>query len=154
MFDYYEFLKFGKLEICVIKLLFIGCDLLCVYFLGVVEVCIEIKDDFVNVVCYMVCSNFVVVVFNGFVVFGLGNIGVLVSKLVMEGKVVFFKKFVDIDCFDIEVDEIDFEKFVDIVCVFEFSFGVVNFEDIKVFDCFIVEKICCEWMNIFVFYDD
>lgn len=111
---------------------------------GVVEVCFEIKEDLVIVVCYIVCSNLVVVVFNGLVVLGFGNIGVLVSKFVMEGKVVLFKKFVDIDCFDIEVDEIDLEKLVDIVCVFEFSFGVVNFEDIKVLDCFIVEKICCE----------
>lgn len=103
---------------------------------------------------YIVCGNLVVVVLNGMVVFGFGNIGGLVFKFVMEGKVVLFKKFVNIDCFDIEVNESDFEKLVDIVCVFELIFGVVNLEDIKVLDCFIVEKICCEWMNIFVFYDD
>lgn len=152
--DYYEFFCFGKLEVWVIKLFVNGCDLFCVYFFGVVEVCLEIKVDLVMVVCYILCGNFVVVVLNGMVVLGLGNIGVLVLKLVMEGKVVLFKKFVNIDCFDIELDQFDLEKLVEIVCVLEFSFGVINLEDIKVFDCFIVEKICCEWMNILVFYDD
>lgn len=88
------------------------------------------------------------------VVLGLGNIGVLVGKLVMEGKGVLFKKFVGIDVFDIEVDEFDLDKFIEVVVVFELIFGGINFEDIKVLECFYIEQKLCEWMNILVFYDD
>jgi len=84
----------------------------------------------------------------------LGNIGALASKPVMEGKAVLFKKFAGIDCFDIELNEPDPEKLADIVCALEPTFGAINLEDIKAPDCFIVEKICRERMNIPVFHDD
>jgi malate dehydrogenase (oxaloacetate-decarboxylating)(NADP+) len=84
----------------------------------------------------------------------LGNIGALASKPVMEGKAVLFKKFANIDCFDIEVNESDPEKLADIVCALEPTFGAINLEDIKAPDCFIVEKLCRERMNIPVFHDD
>lgn len=85
---------------------------------------------------------------------GLGNIGALASKPVMEGKAVLFKKFAGIDCFDIELNESDPEKLADIVCALEPTFGAINLEDIKAPDCFIVEKLCRERMNIPVFHDD
>ena len=85
---------------------------------------------------------------------GLGNIGALASKPVMEGKAVLFKKFANIDCFDIELNESDPEKLADIVCALEPTFGAINLEDIKAPDCFIVERICRERMNIPVFHDD
>ena len=85
---------------------------------------------------------------------GLGNIGALASKPVMEGKAVLFKKFANIDCFDIELNESDPEKLAEIVCAMEPSFGAINLEDIKAPDCFIVEQICRERMNIPVFHDD
>lgn len=125
-----------------------------VYFFGVVVLCWEIEKDLFIVFFYIVCLNLVVVVSNGMVVLGLGDIGFLVVKLVMEGKVVLFKKFGVIDVIDFEINEKDFEKLVEIIIVLEFSIGGVNLEDIKVFECFFVEKFCCEWMNILVFYDD
>lgn len=110
-----------------------------VYLLGVVVFCFEIEKDLLKVYKYIVCGNLVVVIFNGMVVLGLGNIGVLVGKLVMEGKGVLFKKFVGIDVFDIEVDEFDLDKFIEVVVVFELIFGGINFEDIKVLECFYIE---------------
>ena len=94
------------------------------------------------------------VVSNGTAVLGLGNIGALASKPVMEGKAVLFKKFANIDCFDIEVNEADPERLAGIVCALEPTFGAVNLEDIKAPDCFIVERLCRERMNIPVFHDD
>ena len=99
-------------------------------------------------------GNLVAVVSNGTAVLGLGNIGALASKPVMEGKAVLFKKFADIDCFDLEIDEPDPERLAEIVCALEPSFGAINLEDIKAPDCFIVERICRERMNIPVFHDD
>jgi malate dehydrogenase (oxaloacetate-decarboxylating)(NADP+) len=96
----------------------------------------------------------VAVVSNGTAVLGLGNIGALASKPVMEGKAVLFKKFANIDCFDIELNESDPEKLADIVCALEPTFGAINLEDIKAPDCFVVERICRERMNIPVFHDD
>jgi malate dehydrogenase (oxaloacetate-decarboxylating)(NADP+) len=87
-------------------------------------------------------------------VLGLGNIGALASKPVMEGKAVLFKKFANIDCFDIELNETDPEKLADIVCALEPTFGAINLEDIKAPDCFVVERLCRERMNIPVFHDD
>ena len=103
---------------------------------------------------YTARGNLVAVVSNGTAVLGLGNIGALASKPVMEGKAVLFKKFANIDCFDIEVNEPDPEKLADIVCALEPTFGAINLEDIKAPDCFIVEKLCRERMNIPVFHDD
>src|SRR5690606_19138185 len=103
---------------------------------------------------YTAKGNLVAVISNGTAVLGLGNIGALASKPVMEGKAVLFKKFANIDCFDIEVDETDPEKLAEIICRLEPSFGAVNLEDIRAPECFTVERICRERMNIPVFHDD
>ncbi|WP_420003200.1 NADP-dependent malic enzyme [Arenibacterium sp. LLYu02] len=151
---YHEFPRPGKLEIRATKPLATGHDLARAYSPGVAEACLEIKDDPENAARYTARGNLVAVVSNGTAVLGLGNIGALASKPVMEGKAVLFKKFANIDCFDIEVNESDPEKLADIVCALEPTFGAINLEDIKAPDCFIVEKLCRERMNIPVFHDD
>ncbi len=152
--DYHEFPKPGKLEIRATKPLANGRDLARAYSPGVAEACLEIKGDPSTAARYTARGNLVAVVTNGTAVLGLGNIGALASKPVMEGKAVLFKKFANIDCFDIEVDQPDPEKLADIVCALEPSFGAINLEDIKAPDCFTVERICRERMNIPVFHDD
>jgi len=152
--DYHEFPKPGKLEIRATKPMANGRDLSRAYSPGVAEACLEIKADPKNSARYTSRGNLVAVVSNGSAVLGLGNIGALASKPVMEGKAVLFKKFADIDCFDIEVNESDPEKLADIVCALEPTFGAINLEDIKAPDCFIVEKLCRERMGIPVFHDD
>jgi malate dehydrogenase (oxaloacetate-decarboxylating)(NADP+) len=151
---YHEFPKPGKLEIRATKPLANGHDLARAYSPGVAEACLEIKEDATRASRYTARGNLVAVVSNGSAVLGLGNIGALASKPVMEGKAVLFKKFANIDCFDIEVDEEDPEKLADIVCALEPTFGAINLEDIKAPDCFVVEKLCRERMNIPVFHDD
>ncbi|MYM57448.1 NADP-dependent malic enzyme [Thalassovita mangrovi] len=151
---YHEHPKPGKLEVRATKPLANGRDLSRAYSPGVAEACLEIKADEANASRYTARGNLVGVVSNGTAVLGLGNIGALASKPVMEGKAVLFKKFANIDCFDIEVDEKDPEKLADIVCALGPTFGAINLEDIKAPDCFIVEKICRERMNIPVFHDD
>ena len=151
---YHEFPKPGKLEIRATKPMANGRDLARAYSPGVAEACLEIKDDAANAARYTARGNLVAVVSNGTAVLGLGNIGALASKPVMEGKAVLFKKFANIDCFDIEVDESDPEKLADIVCALAPTFGAINLEDIKAPDCFIVEQRCRERMNIPVFHDD
>ncbi|MDO6483249.1 NADP-dependent malic enzyme [Shimia thalassica] len=151
---YHEHPKPGKLEIRATKPLANGRDLSRAYSPGVAEACLEIKTDAANASRYTSRGNLVAVVSNGTAVLGLGNIGALASKPVMEGKAVLFKKFANIDCFDIEVDETDPEKLADIVCALGPTFGAINLEDIKAPDCFIVEKLCRERMNIPVFHDD
>jgi malate dehydrogenase (oxaloacetate-decarboxylating)(NADP+) len=152
--DYHEFPKPGKLEIRATKPLANGRDLSLAYSPGVAEACLEIKADPVTARRYTARGNLVAVVTNGTAVLGLGNIGALASKPVMEGKAVLFKKFANIDCFDIEVNEPDPYKLADIVCALEPTFGAINLEDIKAPDCFIVEALCRERMNIPVFHDD
>ncbi len=152
--DYHEHPKPGKLEIRATKPLANGRDLARAYSPGVAEACLEIKADPATVSRYTARGNLVAVVTNGTAVLGLGNIGAMASKPVMEGKAVLFKKFANIDCFDIEVNEPDPEKLADIVCALEPTFGAINLEDIKAPDCFIVEKLCRERMNIPVFHDD
>ncbi|MTH34611.1 NADP-dependent malic enzyme [Paracoccus limosus] len=152
--DYHEFPRPGKLEVRATKPLANGRDLSRAYSPGVAEACLEIKADPATAARYTARGNLVAVVSNGTAVLGLGNIGALASKPVMEGKAVLFKKFANIDCFDIEVDQPDPEKLAEIVCALEPSFGAINLEDIKAPDCFIVEKICRERMNIPVFHDD
>lgn len=152
--DYHEFPKPGKLEVRATKPLANGRDLARAYSPGVAEACLEIKSDAMAASRLTSRGNLVAVVSNGSAVLGLGNIGALASKPVMEGKAVLFKKFANIDCFDIEVSENDPEKLADIVCALEPTFGAVNLEDIKAPDCFIVEQICRERMNIPVFHDD
>ena len=152
--DYHEYPRPGKLEIRATKPLANGRDLSRAYSPGVAEACIEIKNDAATASRYTARGNLVAVVSNGTAVLGLGNIGPLASKPVMEGKAVLFKKFANIDCFDIEVNESDPEKLAEIVCALEPTFGAINLEDIKAPDCFVVEKICREKMNIPVFHDD
>jgi len=146
--------KPGKLEIRATKPLANGRDLALAYSPGVAEACLEIKADPKTARDYTSRGNLVAVVTNGSAVLGLGNIGGLASKPVMEGKAVLFKKFANIDCFDIELDESDPEKLADIVCALEPTFGAINLEDIKAPDCFIVEDLCRQRMNIPVFHDD
>lgn len=151
---YHEVPRPGKLEIRATKPLANGRDLSLAYSPGVAEACLEIKAEATNASRYTARGNLVAVVSNGTAVLGLGNIGALASKPVMEGKAVLFKKFAGIDCFDIEVNESDPEKLADIVCALEPTFGAINLEDIKAPDCFVVEKLCRERMNIPVFHDD
>ncbi|WP_309663987.1 NADP-dependent malic enzyme [Tabrizicola sp.] len=152
--DYHEFPKPGKLEIRATKPLANGRDLSLAYSPGVAEACLEIKADPATASRYTSRGNLVAVVTNGTAVLGLGNIGALASKPVMEGKAVLFKKFANIDCFDIELNEPDPEKLAAIVCALEPTFGAINLEDIKAPDCFIVERLCRERMKIPVFHDD
>jgi malate dehydrogenase (oxaloacetate-decarboxylating)(NADP+) len=151
---YHEHPKPGKLEIRATKPLATGRDLARAYTPGVAEACLEIKADPVNAARYTARGNLVAVVTNGTAVLGLGDIGAVASKPVMEGKAVLFKNFAGIDCFDLELNESDPEKLAEIVCALEPGFGAINLEDIKAPDCFIVEKICRERMNIPVFHDD
>ncbi|WP_430464866.1 NADP-dependent malic enzyme [Tabrizicola sp.] len=152
--DYHEFPKPGKLEIRATKPLANGRDLARAYSPGVAEACLEIKADPATASRYTGRGNMVGVVTNGTAVLGLGNIGALASKPVMEGKAVLFKKFANIDCFDIELNEPDPVKLAEIVCALEPTFGAINLEDIKAPDCFIVEQLCRERMKIPVFHDD
>jgi malate dehydrogenase (oxaloacetate-decarboxylating)(NADP+) len=152
--SYHEFPKPGKLEIRATKPMANGRDLARAYSPGVAEACLEIRDTPADAARYTAKGNLVAVVSNGTAVLGLGNIGALASKPVMEGKAVLFRKFAAIDAFDIEVDEADPEKLANIVCALEPSFGAVNLEDIKAPDCFVVERLCRERMNIPVFHDD
>ncbi|NBB97198.1 MAG: NADP-dependent malic enzyme [Alphaproteobacteria bacterium] len=151
---YHEYPRPGKLEIRATKPLANGYDLSRAYSPGVAEACTEIKANPDEAARYTARGNLVAVVTNGTAVLGLGNIGALASKPVMEGKAVLFKKFANIDCFDIELDEPDPEKLAEIVCALEPTFGAINLEDIKAPDCFIVERICRERMGIPVFHDD
>lgn len=152
--DYHEFPKPGKLEIRATKPLANGLDLARAYSPGVAEACQEIVSDNQAASKYTARGNLVAVVSNGSAVLGLGNIGPLASKPVMEGKAVLFKKFANIDCFDLEVNESDPEKLAEVITTLEPTFGAINLEDIKAPDCFVVEKICRERMNIPVFHDD
>ena len=152
--DYHQFPKPGKLEIRATKPMANSRDLARAYSPGVAEACIEIAKNPETARDYTARGNLVAVVTNGTAVLGLGNIGGLASKPVMEGKAVLFKKFANIDCFDIELSEADPEKLADIVCALEPTFGAINLEDIKAPECFIVEKLCRERMNIPVFHDD
>jgi malate dehydrogenase (oxaloacetate-decarboxylating)(NADP+) len=151
---FHEFPQPGKLEIRATKPLANQRDLSLAYSPGVADACLEIVKDPVTAAKYTSRGNLVAVVSNGSAALGLGNIGALASKPIMEGKAVLFKKFANIDCFDIEVNESDPEKLADIVAALEPTFGAINLEDIKAPDCFIVEKRCQEKMNIPVFHDD
>ncbi len=152
--DYHEFPRPGKLEIRATKPMANQHDLSRAYSPGVAEACLEIKADPTTAARYTARGNLVAVVTNGTAVLGLGNIGALASKPVMEGKAVLFKKFANIDCFDIEVNEPDPVRLAEIVAALEPTFGAINLEDIKAPDCFIVERLCREKMNIPVFHDD
>lgn len=152
--DYHEFPTPGKLEIRATKPLASPRDLSRAYSPGVAEACMVIKDDPLAASRFTAKGNLVAVISNGTAALGLGDIGALASKPIMEGKAVLFKKFANIDCFDIEVDETDPVKLAEHVIALEPTFGAINLEDIKAPDCFIVEKICKERMGIPVFHDD
>ncbi|MCL4146015.1 UNVERIFIED_CONTAM: hypothetical protein GTU68_050396 [Idotea baltica] len=151
---YHEHPRPGKLEIQAIKPLGNQRDLALAYSPGVAAPCLEIADDPAKAANYTSRGNLVAVISNGTAVLGLGNIGPLASKPVMEGKAVLFKKFAGIDVFDIEVDETDVDKFVHAVSVLEPTFGGINLEDIKAPECFMIEAQLREKMNIPVFHDD
>ncbi|MEP3300531.1 MAG: malic enzyme-like NAD(P)-binding protein, partial [Roseibium sp.] len=144
----------GKLEIQATKPLGNQRDLALAYSPGVAAPCEEIAKDPAKAADYTARGNLVGVISNGTAVLGLGAIGPLASKPVMEGKAVLFKKFAGIDVFDIEVDELDVDRFVDAVAVLEPTFGGINLEDIKAPECFQIEAKLRERMNIPVFHDD
>ena len=152
--NYHEHPKPGKLEIRATKPLANGRDLSRAYSPGVAEACLEIHADPGNAARYTSRANLVAVISNGTAVLGLGDIGALASKPVMEGKAVLFKTFAGIDSIDIEVEERDPRKLAEIVCALEPSFGAINLEDIRAPDCFVVERLCRERMGIPVFHDD
>ena len=152
--QYHAGKKPGKLEIRATKPLANGRDLSLAYSPGVAEASVAIRDDPSAAGRFTARDNLVAVVSNGTAVLGLGDIGPLASKPVMEGKAVLFKTFAGLDCFDVELAERDPEKLADIVCALEPTFGAINLEDIKAPDCFVVERICRERMNIPVFHDD
>ncbi len=152
--DYHRLPKPGKLEIRATKPMATSSDLSRAYSPGVAEACTEIHRNPGDAFQYTAKGNLVAVVSNGSAVLGLGNIGAGAAKPVMEGKAVLFKKFANLDCFDIEVDEPDPEKLADLVARLEPTFGAVNLEDIRAPDCFVVERLCQERMKIPVFHDD
>ena len=144
----------GKLEIAATKPLVNQHDLALAYSPGVATACEAIVDDAEEAAILTGRQNLVAVISNGTAVLGLGNIGPLASKPVMEGKAVLFKKFAGINVFDIELDETDPDKLVDIIAALEPTFGAINLEDIKAPECFVVERKCRERMGIPVFHDD
>jgi malate dehydrogenase (oxaloacetate-decarboxylating)(NADP+) len=144
----------GKLSVLPTKQLTNQRDLALAYSPGVAAACDEIKRDPACAVLYTSRANLIAVITNGTAVLGLGAIGPLAAKPVMEGKAVLFKKFAGIDCFDIEIDERDPQKLVDIIAALEPTFGAINLEDIKAPECFIVERALRKRMKIPVFHDD
>ena len=152
--DYHEFPTPGKIAIAPTKQMINQRDLALAYSPGVAFACEEIVENPLNAARFTARSNLVGVVTNGTAVLGLGNIGPLASKPVMEGKAVLFKKFAGIDVFDIELNESDPHKLVEVIAALEPTFGGINLEDIKAPDCFIVERECRKRMKIPVFHDD
>jgi len=151
---FHEYPKPGKLEIQPTKPLGNQRDLALAYSPGVAFPCEEIAANPDTVTQYTSRGNLVAVISNGTAVLGLGAIGALASKPVMEGKAVLFKKFAGIDVFDIEIDELDPKKFIEVVAPLWPTFGGINLEDIKAPDCFEIEEALRERMSIPVFHDD
>jgi len=152
--EYHEFPRPGKLEVVATKQMINQRDLALAYSPGVAAACEEIVADPANAYRYTARGNLVGVITNGTAVLGLGDIGPLAAKPVMEGKAVLFKKFAGIDVFDIELNEKNLDKLVDIIAAMEPTFGGINLEDIKAPDCFYVERKLRERMKIPVFHDD
>jgi malate dehydrogenase (oxaloacetate-decarboxylating)(NADP+) len=152
--EYHQFPRPGKISVTPTKGLLNQRDLALAYSPGVAAPCEEIVKDPANAYKYTSRGNLVAVITNGTAVLGLGNIGPLASKPVMEGKGVLFKKFAGIDVFDIEIAENDPDKLVDIIASLEPTFGGVNLEDIKAPECFYIERQLRERMKIPVFHDD
>ncbi|WP_040975544.1 NADP-dependent malic enzyme [Necropsobacter massiliensis] len=152
--DFHEFPQPGKIEVTPTKSLATQRDLALAYSPGVAMPCLEIQADPATAYRYTSRGNLVAVISNGTAVLGLGNIGALAGKPVMEGKGVLFKKFAGVDVFDIEIDEKDPEKLVEIIAALEPTFGGINLEDIKAPECFYIEQKLRERMKIPVFHDD
>ncbi len=152
--EYHEFPTPGKIAVNATKQMVNQRDLALAYTPGVAAACEEIVADPANAFRYTSRGNLVAVVTNGTAVLGLGDIGPLASKPVMEGKGVLFKKFAGIDVFDLEIAERNLDKLVDIIAALEPTFGGINLEDIKAPDCFYVERKLRERMKIPVFHDD
>ena len=152
--DYHRYPQPGKLRIEPTKRMVNQRDLALAYSPGVAAPCVDIAGDPDKAMDYTARGNLVAVISNGTAVLGLGSIGALASKPVMEGKAVLFKKFADIDVFDIEVDTTDPEKFVEAVALLEPTFGGINLEDIKAPECFAIEAELKKRMKIPVFHDD
>ncbi|SFR76143.1 NADP-dependent malic enzyme [Sphingomonas jatrophae] len=152
--DYHRLPRPGKLSVEATKRMTTQRDLALAYSPGVAAPCLEIAADPDKARDYTARGNLVAVISNGTAVLGLGNIGALAGKPVMEGKAVLFKKFADIDVFDIEVDTQDPDKFVETVALLEPTFGGINLEDIKAPECFEIERRLRERLNIPVFHDD
>src|SRR6195952_557248 len=152
--DYHSKGKPGKIEVVPSKEAKTQRDLSLAYSPGVAEPCKEIARNKDEVYKYTAKGNLVAVITNGTAVLGLGNIGPEASKPVMEGKGVLFKVFADIDVFDIEINETDPEKFVQIVKALEPTFGGINLEDIKAPECFYIEQKLKEQLKIPVMHDD
>ncbi len=152
--EYHEYPTPGKISVVPTKQLSNQRDLALAYSPGVAAACEEIEADPANAFRYTSRGNLIGVITNGTAVLGLGNIGPLAAKPVMEGKGVLFKKFAGIDVFDIELDELDPQKLVDIIVAMAPTFGGINLEDIKAPDCFFVERQLRERLDIPVFHDD
>jgi malate dehydrogenase (oxaloacetate-decarboxylating)(NADP+) len=152
--EYHQIPRPGKISVTATKQLLNQRDLALAYSPGVAAPCEEIVKDPANSYKYTARGNLVAVISNGTAVLGLGNIGPLASKPVMEGKGVLFKKFAGIDVFDIEINENDPDKLIDVIAALEPTFGGVNLEDIKAPECFYIERKLRERMKIPVFHDD
>jgi malate dehydrogenase (oxaloacetate-decarboxylating)(NADP+) len=151
---YHQWQRPGKLAVVATKPLANQRDLALAYSPGVAHACDAIVEEPASAALYTARGNLVAVITNGTAVLGLGNIGPLASKPVMEGKAVLFKKFADIDVFDIEIDELDPQEFIKTVARLEPTFGGINLEDIKAPECFEIEEALKEKMKIPVFHDD
>jgi malate dehydrogenase (oxaloacetate-decarboxylating)(NADP+) len=152
--DYHRRSPPGKISVAPTKQLTNQRDLALAYSPGVAAACEEIRRDPAQAVHFTSRANLIAVVTNGTAVLGLGAIGPLAAKPVMEGKSVLFKKFAGIDCFDIEINETDPAKLVEVIAALEPTFGAINLEDIKAPECFIVERALRSRMKIPVFHDD
>src|ERR1700735_5576152 len=152
--DYHEFPTPGKISVAPTKQLVNQSDLALAYSPGVAAACEAIVQDPMNAFRFTARGNLVGVISNGTAVLGLGAIGPLAAKPVMEGKAVLFKKFAGIDVFDIEIEQTDPYKLIEVIAALEPTFGAINLEDIKAPDCFIVERELRKRMKIPVFHDD
>ncbi len=152
--DYHRYPRPGKISVTPTKVLTNQRDLSLAYSPGVAAACDAIVEDPSQAAELTARSNLIGVVTNGTAVLGLGNIGPLAAKPVMEGKAVLFKKFAGIDVFDLEIDEPDADKLIDMIAALEPTFGGINLEDIKAPECFYIEKKLRERMKIPVFHDD
>ncbi len=152
--DYHSIGRPGKIKVVPTKPTVTADDLSLAYSPGVAEPCLEIAKDPEDAYRYTAKGNLVAVISNGTAVLGLGNIGALASKPVMEGKGVLFKRFADIDVFDIEIDSLDVEEIIRTCELIGGTFGGINLEDIRAPECFVIEKELQKRLDIPVFHDD